>query len=78
VKRPNRLPEPALVRSALVTITGCAAFILGRHVDTAWIEVVLTMYGLITPLIAGAFIRPAVMPDPAKYGPQVSRDQAQD
>lgn len=58
----TRLPEPALIRSALVTITGCAAFVLGHQVDTSWIEGVLIMYGLITPLIAGAIIRPVVTP----------------
>ncbi|WP_280441186.1 hypothetical protein [Nocardia brasiliensis] len=58
----NRIPEPALVRSVLVAVTGVVAFILGRQVDTAWIEAVLTIYGLLTPVIAGAVIRPAVRP----------------
>lgn len=60
--RINRVPEPALVRSVLVAITGVAAFILGRHVSTEWIDAALTMYGLLTPVIAGALIRPAVTP----------------
>ncbi|MFC9892103.1 hypothetical protein ACFVMC_00275 [Nocardia sp. NPDC127579] len=62
MRRPTRVPEPALVRSVLVAITGVAAFVLGREVDTAWVETVLTIYGLLTPLIAGALIRPAVTP----------------
>lgn len=63
----KRVPEPALVRSVLVAITGVAAFVLGREVSTEWVETVLTIYGLLTPIIAGALIRPAVTP--------VSRDE---
>lgn len=76
--RIRRLPEPAVVRSILVAITGVAAYVLGRQVDTAWIDAVLTIYSLLTPVIAGALIRPVVTPDPAKYGDQASRDQVQD
>ncbi|WP_157535115.1 hypothetical protein [Nocardia inohanensis] len=55
-------PEPALVRSVLVAITGVAAYLLGHQVNTDWIEAVLTLYGLLTPVIAGVLIRPAVTP----------------
>ncbi len=57
-----RVPEPALIRSVLVAVTGVIAFVLGRQIDTSWIEVVLIVYGLLTPVIAGAVIRPAVRP----------------
>lgn len=60
--RINKIPEPALVRSVLVAITGVLAYLLGRQIGTDWIEAVLTLYGLLTPVIAGAFIRPAVTP----------------
>ncbi|MRH86190.1 hypothetical protein GFY24_01700 [Nocardia sp. SYP-A9097] len=60
--RINRVPEPALVRSVLVAITGLAAYFLGHQVSTDWIDAVLTLYGLLTPVIAGAIIRPAVTP----------------
>ncbi|MEV6063876.1 hypothetical protein [Nocardia asteroides] len=60
--RITTMPEPALVRSVLVAATGVLAYLLGRQVDTAWIETLLTLYGLATPLIAGAVIRPAVTP----------------
>ncbi|MGN2635350.1 hypothetical protein ACWEKT_03110 [Nocardia takedensis] len=60
--RVNGLPEPALIRSLLVAITGVLAYLLGHTIDTAWIESVLTLYGLLTPLIAGILIRPAVTP----------------
>ncbi|MFI6042293.1 hypothetical protein ACIA8C_11700 [Nocardia sp. NPDC051321] len=58
----NRIPEPALIRSVLVAVTGVVAFALGHQIDTAWIEAVLAVYGLLTPVIAGVLIRPAVTP----------------
>ncbi|WP_069166800.1 hypothetical protein [Nocardia altamirensis] len=57
-----RLPEPALVRSVLVTITAIAAYALNREIDSGWIEPVLTLYTLLAPVIAGLLIRPAVTP----------------
>ncbi|WP_054815436.1 hypothetical protein [Nocardia arizonensis] len=60
--RIDRLPEPALIRSVLVAVTGVLAYFLGHTIDTAWIEGALTVYGLLTPIIAGVLIRPAVTP----------------
>lgn len=62
MKRPDRLPEPALVRSVGVTITAVAAYLLGREVSIEWVETLTTLYALAAPLIAGALIRPAVTP----------------
>lgn len=58
----KRLPEPALIRGVLVAITGVIAYLVGHQIDTAWIEGVLVVYGLLTPIIAGFLIRPAVTP----------------
>lgn len=58
----TRTPEPALIRSVLVTITGVIAYFLGRQIDTSWIDAVLTLYSLATPFLAGLLIRPAVTP----------------
>ncbi|MBL1072963.1 hypothetical protein JK358_00980 [Nocardia sp. 2] len=66
--RINKVPEPALVRSVLVAVTGVAAYLLGRQVGTDWIEAVLTLYGMLTPVIAGILIRPAVTPVAAQDG----------
>ncbi|MEV6068390.1 hypothetical protein AB0L82_17700 [Nocardia sp. NPDC052001] len=60
--RINGVPEPALVRSVLVAITGLVAYFLGHQVNTDWIDAVLQLYGLLTPVIAGLIIRPAVTP----------------
>lgn len=66
--RINKVPEPALVRSVLVAITGVVAFIVGHQMNTDWISAVITLYGLLTPVIAGAAIRPAVTPVSAMDG----------
>jgi len=42
----KRIPEPALIRSVLVAVTGVIAFIVGHQIDTSWIEAVLTVYAL--------------------------------
>lgn len=60
--RPKGVPEPALVRSVLVTITAVAAYLLGREVSTEWVETATTVYALVSALVAGALIRPAVTP----------------
>lgn len=62
MRRPDRLPEPALVRSVGVAITGVAAYLLGREVSIEWVETLTTLYALASPVIAGALIRPAVTP----------------
>lgn len=58
----KRLPEPALIRGVLVAITGVIAYLFGRQIDTSWIDAALTIYSLLTPIIAGVLIRPAVVP----------------
>ncbi|WP_433661092.1 hypothetical protein ACQPW1_02110 [Nocardia sp. CA-128927] len=70
-----RLPEPALVRSVLVTLTAVAAYLLNRQVDTSWVEPLLTLYTLIAPLIAGLLIRRAVRPVKSAEPPRPARDQ---
>ncbi len=62
MRRPDRLPEPALIRSVGVTITAVAAYVLGREVSIEWVETLTTLYALAAPLLAGALIRPAVTP----------------
>ncbi|MFE6923639.1 hypothetical protein ACFVAV_21625 [Nocardia sp. NPDC057663] len=66
--RIGKVPEPALIRSVLVAVTGVVAFLIGREVDTAWVETLLTLYGLATPVIAGVVIRPAVTPVSGSVG----------
>ncbi len=58
----SRVPEPALVRGALVTVTSIIALILGHTIDVSWINTVVDVYAGISALVAGALIRPAVTP----------------
>lgn len=62
MRRPDSVPEPALVRSILVAATGVIAYLVGHEIDTSWIEAVLTLYGWATPVLAGVLIRPVVTP----------------
>ncbi|WP_330256269.1 hypothetical protein OG874_17925 [Nocardia sp. NBC_00565] len=58
----KRIPEPALVRSILVAVTGVIALLVGHQTDTSWIEAAVTGYAAISPIIAGVLIRQAVTP----------------
>lgn len=58
----KRMPEPALVRALLVTITAVIAYFVGHAIDVSWIESVVTIYALVSSMVAAAFIRPAVTP----------------
>ncbi|MFE2994989.1 hypothetical protein ACFXG4_08260 [Nocardia sp. NPDC059246] len=80
LRLPTRVPEPALVRTTLMTITAVAAYILGRQIDTQWVETVTTIYSLVVaPLIAAFLTRKVVKPDPvyfADFGGRHRRDDA--
>lgn len=58
----SRVPEPALVRSVLVAITGVIALIIGHAIDVSWINPIVDVYAALSPIIAGILIRPAVRP----------------
>ncbi len=63
--RPQRPPEPALIRSTAMVVTAIAAYVLGRDVSTEWVETVTTIYSLIVaPLIAAYLTRRVVSPTP--------------
>jgi hypothetical protein len=58
----NRVPEPALIRAGLVFATGVIAVVVGHAVDVSWIESAVNIYAVLTPIVAGILIRPAVTP----------------
>lgn len=60
--RVTRVPEPALIRSVLVTVTAVIAYLVGHQIDVGWIDAALTLYTLVSSVVAGALIRPAVTP----------------
>lgn len=58
----NRVPEPALIRGVLVTITAVVAFVVGHSFDVAWIDVVVNVYAVVSALVASVLIRQKVTP----------------
>jgi hypothetical protein len=62
------MPEPALIRSVLVTVSGVVAFLLGREIDLTWIDFAVTVYGLAAPLLAGILVRSAVSSNASRNG----------
>lgn len=62
VENQPRVPEPALVRGFILTITAVISYFLGKQIDVSWIDAVLTVYTFVDPLIAGILIRRKVTP----------------
>lgn len=58
----NRVPEPALIRGAVVAVTALIAVVTGKNIDISWLETVLQVYAVISPIVAGYFIRRVVSP----------------
>lgn len=58
----NRVPEPALIRSAIVAVTGLLAVILGRSIDISWLDTAIMFYAALSPIVAGFLIRRVVTP----------------
>lgn len=58
----NRVPEPALIRSAIVSVTAVVAVIIGHTVDIGWLDDFVNTYAGVAPLIAGFIIRRVVTP----------------
>ena len=54
----NRIPDPAVVRSALVSVSAVVAIVVGYQVDSALIEAIVTAYAAVSVLVAGLLIRP--------------------
>ena len=59
---PKRPPEVVVVRTGLVAITAAAAYLLGREVDTQWVETVCNIYGAVWPVLAVLWARRGVTP----------------
>lgn len=63
VENQPRVPEPALVRGFILTITAVISFFLQKQIDVSWIDALLTVYTFVAPLIAGILIRRKVAPE---------------
>ncbi|ADD80812.1 putative holin [Rhodococcus phage ReqiDocB7] len=58
----DRVPEPALVRGALVAVSAVVAVVVGHEVDVAWVDYVTNIYAALSALVAGIVIRRKVTP----------------
>jgi hypothetical protein len=58
----GRVPEPALVRGALVAVTAVVAVVVGKNVDVTWIDTATQIYAAASALVASILIRPKVTP----------------
>lgn len=58
-----KVPEPALVRGFILTITSIIAIVFNINVDLGWIDSVLVIYAALAPMIAGLLIRRKVTPE---------------
>lgn len=57
-----RIPEPALVRSAVVSVTAIIAVVFNVQFDLGWLDSVLAIYAAVAPFVAGVAIRKKVVP----------------
>ncbi|AAN01784.1 hypothetical protein SEA_SOYO_31 [Mycobacterium phage SoYo] len=58
----KKVPEPALVRGGIMAVVGLVAFILGKQIDTTWVEPVMDVYVVAAPLALAWWIRRNVTP----------------
>lgn len=57
-----RIPEPAMIRAAVVSVLGIASVILGYEIDVAWLDPILNVFTVASPLVLGFLIRQKVTP----------------
>lgn len=57
-----RIPEPALVRGAVIAVTSIIAVVLNINIELGWLDSVLAIYAAVAPLVAGWLIRRKVTP----------------
>lgn len=58
----KRIPEPALVRGAILAAVNLVGVIVGSTLDIAWVEPVVYLYGVLGPVGLALWIRTKVTP----------------
>lgn len=58
----SSVPEPALLRGALVTGGGIVGAALGFSLDVVWIDAAVALYALAAPFVLAVWIRRNVTP----------------
>lgn len=59
---PSRVPEPALIRGFVISLTSIIAIVFNVSLELGWLDSVLTIYAGIAPFIAAFLIRRKVTP----------------
>ena len=62
IEEEPRVPEPALVRGAIMSVTSLIAIIFNIKFELGWVDSVLAIYAVMAPIIAGILIRRKVTP----------------
>ncbi len=57
-----RVPEPALIRGFIISLTSIIAIIFNINIELGWLDSVLVIYAGLAPFIAGWLIRRKVTP----------------
>lgn len=58
----SRVPEPALIRGAVVSVTALVSVVIGKQVDVSWLDQALIVYGVAAPLVLSLWVRRHVSP----------------
>lgn len=59
---PSRVPEPALIRGAVVSVLALVGVVLGKTFDVAVVDDYLEVYAVVVPLVTAWLIRRKVSP----------------
>ncbi|WP_280350330.1 hypothetical protein [Nocardia abscessus] len=62
----SRIPEPALIRGAVVAVLSLVGVVLGHQIELPWLDEALNAYAVVVPLALSLWIRQHV--SPAKSG----------
>jgi hypothetical protein len=62
----SRVPEPALIRGAVVAVLSLVGVVLGHQIELPWLDEALNAYAVVVPLALSLWIRQYV--SPAKSG----------
>ena len=58
----KRIPEPAVIRGAVVAVVGLVGGVLGTTYDVSWLEPALATYAVVAPALLSWWIRMHVSP----------------
>ncbi len=60
----GKVPEPALVRGAIIAAVGLVGAVVGHQLDVSWVDPAMEVYAVSAPVVLGWWIRRNVSPTP--------------